>query len=170
MAAFEFFYLVCQVLIGSVSCKKEGPNKCLWKHLRFRSVKCVSWSGCWLFSYFKTNEGKIFIFIFFGTIGTILVTLKMEYHWSWCHWGMHTQPHKQHWYIWRDMIRWSLWFSFFYFCVFFVSKGNLFFPLDSTNLTLVLLNPDIPCLCKQCRSRSVGFWRSQLIWICTVCH
>ena len=38
------------------------------------------------------------------------------------------------------------------------------------SLTLVLLNPDIPCLCKQCRSRSVGFWRSQLIWICTVCH
>ena len=35
---------------------------------------------------------------------------------------------------------------------------------------LVLLNPDIPCLCKQCRSRSVGFFRSQLIWICTVCH
>ena len=24
-------------------------------------------------------------------------------------------------------------------------------------LTVVLLNPDIPCLCKQCRSRSVGF-------------
>ena len=23
---------------------------------------------------------------------------------------------------------------------------------------------------KQCRSRSIGFWRSQLIWICTVCH
>ena len=23
---------------------------------------------------------------------------------------------------------------------------------------------------KQCRSRSVGFWRSQLIWICTVYH
>ena len=33
-------------------------------------------------------------------------------------------------------------------------------------LTLVLLNPDIPCLCKQFRSRSVG----QLIWIYTVCH
>ena len=33
-------------------------------------------------------------------------------------------------------------------------------------LTLVLLNRDIPCFCKQCRSRSVGFWRSQLIWIC----
>ena len=40
----------------------------------------------------------------------------------------------------------------------------------SVLLTLVLLNPDIPCLCKQCRSRSVGFWRSQLIWICTVWH
>ena len=26
-------------------------------------------------------------------------------------------------------------------------------------LTLVLLNPDIPCLCKHCRSRSVGFFR-----------
>ena len=26
------------------------------------------------------------------------------------------------------------------------------------------------CLWKQCRSRSVGFWRSQLIWIYTVCH
>ena len=37
-------------------------------------------------------------------------------------------------------------------------------------LTLVLLNPDLSCLCKQCRSRSVGFSRSQLIWICTVCH
>ena len=37
-------------------------------------------------------------------------------------------------------------------------------------LILVLLNLDISCLCKQCRSRSVGFWRSQLIWICTVCH
>ena len=29
---------------------------------------------------------------------------------------------------------------------------------------------DMPCLSKQCRSRSVGFFRSQLIWICTVCH
>ena len=37
-------------------------------------------------------------------------------------------------------------------------------------LTLVLLNPDIPWLCKQCRSRSVGFFWTQLIWICTVCH
>ena len=35
-------------------------------------------------------------------------------------------------------------------------------------LILVLLNPDIPCLGKQCRSS--WLWRSQLIWICTVCH
>ena len=35
---------------------------------------------------------------------------------------------------------------------------------------LVLLILDIPCLCKQCRSRSVGFLRSQLFWICTVYH
>ena len=33
-------------------------------------------------------------------------------------------------------------------------------------LTLVLLNLDMPCLTKQCRSRPVGFWISQLIWIC----
>ena len=38
------------------------------------------------------------------------------------------------------------------------------------NLTFVLLSPDISCFCKQCRSRSDGFWRSQLTWICTVCH
>ena len=37
------------------------------------------------------------------------------------------------------------------------------------SLTLVLLTPDVP-YCKQCRFRSVGFFRSQLIWICTVYH
>ena len=37
-------------------------------------------------------------------------------------------------------------------------------------ITLVLLNPDISCLCKQWRFGSVGFWRSQLISIYTVCH
>ena len=36
-------------------------------------------------------------------------------------------------------------------------------------LTFVLLS-EMSCLCKQCRSRSVGFFRSQLIWICTVWH
>ena len=46
-----------------------------------------------------------------------------------------------------------------------------------TGLWLIMLsiNPslakhDMPCHSKQCRSRSVSFWRSQLIWICTVCH
>ena len=29
------------------------------------------------------------------------------------------------------------------------------------SLTLVLLNLDMPCLCKQCKSRSVGFFRCQ---------
>ena len=48
--------------------------------------------------------------------------------------------------------------------------GPLVFCIMDFGLTLVLLNPDMSCLCKQCRSRSVGFWRSQLIWICTVCH
>ena len=44
------------------------------------------------------------------------------------------------------------------------SRGSLnFFYYILSNITLVLLNPDIPCLCKQCRSRSVGFLRSQLI-------
>ena len=33
-----------------------------------------------------------------------------------------------------------------------------------------LAEHDMTCLSKQCRSGSVGFWRSQLIWICTVCH
>ena len=33
-----------------------------------------------------------------------------------------------------------------------------------------LADHDMPCLSKQCRSRSLGFFRSQLIWICTVCH
>ena len=33
-----------------------------------------------------------------------------------------------------------------------------------------LAEHDILCPRKQCRSRSVGFWRSQLIRICTVCH
>ena len=38
------------------------------------------------------------------------------------------------------------------------------------HLTLVMLNLDMSCLCKQCRSRLVDFFRSQLICICTVCH
>ena len=50
----------------------------------------------------------------------------------------------------------------FFMCVFYNCH------IINTCLTLVLPNPDISYLCKQCRSRSVGFWRSQLIWICTV--
>ena len=30
-------------------------------------------------------------------------------------------------------------------------------------LTLVLRSPDVLCLFKQCRSRSIGFWRNQLL-------
>ena len=37
-------------------------------------------------------------------------------------------------------------------------------------LSLVLLTQIYSAFAKQCRSRSVGFWRSRLIWICTVCH
>ena len=55
-------------------------------------------------------------------------------------------------------------------CAAFTLFGCLILSGVDTHLILVLLNPDIPCLCKQCRARSVGFWRSQLIWICTVCH
>ena len=50
----------------------------------------------------------------------------------------------------------------------FVTSKVVFVLYD---LTLVLVIPDMPCLCKQCRSRSVGFWRrNQLIWICTAFH
>ena len=84
--------------------------------------------------------------------------------------------------------RQQMWFFFFFFFFFLenralrfdlgrhlwvwekFSKSTSFVFLQIITLTLVLLNPDIPCLFKQCRSRSVGFWRSQLIWICTVCH
>ena len=36
------------------------------------------------------------------------------------------------------------------------------------NLTLVMINPDIPCLCKECRSDQLASFRSQLIWICSL--
>ena len=49
----------------------------------------------------------------------------------------------------------------------FAMFQNIIFVLNwnKSILTLVMLNLDMHCLCKQCRSRSVGFWRSQLIWI-----
>ena len=39
----------------------------------------------------------------------------------------------------------------------------LIFSQSDYKFTYIVLN------CKQCRSRSVGIFRSQLIWICTVC-
>ena len=45
-----------------------------------------------------------------------------------------------------------------------VSDGEIF------NIFNPSLAEHMPSLSKQCRSRSVGFWRSQLILICTVCH
>ena len=41
--------------------------------------------------------------------------------------------------------------------------------LLASGLDPSLVEHDMPFLSKQCRSRSVGFRRSQLIWICTVC-
>ena len=41
---------------------------------------------------------------------------------------------------------------------------------DKFNLNPALAEHDMHCLSKQCRSRSVGFFRSQLIWTFTVCH
>ena len=53
-------------------------------------------------------------------------------------------------------------------CAVRMKQDNVFYSVFQnlgTVLTLVLLNPDMPCLCKQCRFRS-----SQLIWNCTVSH
>ena len=49
--------------------------------------------------------------------------------------------------------------------IFRMKKAPYLLLCSSSWLTLVVLNPHIPWLCKQCRSR----W-SKLIWICTVCH
>ena len=72
-------------------------------------------------------------------------------------------------------IRWIIWI----FAVHIYPQIPLFSPLGSiisehwVMLKLVLLNQDMPCLCKQCRSRSVGFWTDLdlhclpfSIWIC----
>ena len=47
-----------------------------------------------------------------------------------------------------------------------VKRGDL----DYMVLNPCPAEPGYTLFCKQCRSRSVGFFRSQLIWICTVCH
>ena len=45
---------------------------------------------------------------------------------------------------------------------------SIHFCLDTTDLgpilTLVLLNPDMHCFCKQCWSRSVGFWSGSALF------
>ena len=38
-----------------------------------------------------------------------------------------------------------------------LQNSDKIFQVFPFTLTLVLLNPDITCLCKQCRSRSVGY-------------
>ena len=71
--------------------------------------------------------------------------------------------------------------GYFYYmiCGYIQTLSELQFVLQMTTpseycfVQLIRLNPslaehDKPCLSKQCRSRSVGFCRSQLIWICTV--
>ena len=77
--------------------------------------------------------------------------------------------------VWRDFeTHWGyLFFPMSSLFCFYLSIKTLCMPtyyVFMEKLTLVLLSPDILYICKQCRSRSVGFWRSQLIWICTVCH
>ena len=53
----------------------------------------------------------------------------------------------------------------------FSSKApELLFSCKTVKLLIVLLNQDIHCLYKQCRSWSFGFRRSQLIGICIFCH
>ena len=57
------------------------------------------------------------------------------------------------------------------YCILPYFLGVVYLNHNIMSLTLVMLNPNfIPCQCKQCRSRSVGFFRGQLIRICTVCY
>ena len=56
-----------------------------------------------------------------------------------------------------------------------IFRQSMIIRVHHTFLRRIIFNPslakhDIPCLNKQCRSISIGFFRSQLIWICTVCH
>ena len=62
--------------------------------------------------------------------------------------------------------------KYMYFTSFVTNIGHISFCIHIVRWgrNPSLAKHDMPCLSKQCRSRSVGFWRSQLIWICTVCH
>ena len=48
-------------------------------------------------------------------------------------------------------------FSMANLSVLLIQQGHLSVSGEKLYLTLVLLSPDIPCFCKHCRSRSVGF-------------
>ena len=49
--------------------------------------------------------------------------------------------------------------------IFWISLLVTYYYTEEPVLILVLLNPDIPCLCKQCRSRSVGFWPASALFV-----
>ena len=65
---------------------------------------------------------------------------------------MSTSTTSWSWYS-RFGLSWNLSSIIWYFTI----LSSYGFHILNTILTLVLLNPDIPCHCKQCRSRSVGF-------------
>ena len=50
----------------------------------------------------------------------------------------------------------------------FIEKKKALSRAMKLSLNHSLAEHDMPCFSKQCRSKSVGFCRSQLIWICTV--
>ena len=74
--------------------------------------------------------------------------------------------------IWQTQIRchWMLCLIRIYNLVQFKTHFEQVVKWTCSNFNSSLAEHDRPCLSKQCRSRSLGFWRSQLIWFCTVCH
>ena len=128
----------------------------------------------------------IFFFISFGIIETIRITLKIK-----CRLSRGAreciQSWKLHSCIWRGWIQPSL--RFLYFCMFIVSKGNLldfhlcistchaelikmprsFLTVSQSEYLIKIVAINLHTERQTVQIRSVGFWRSQLIWICTVC-
>ena len=54
--------------------------------------------------------------------------------------------------------------------IFFFLQENMFWVLTKSYFNPYPAVHDNPYPCKQCRSRSDGFWRSHLIRIYTICH
>ena len=59
-----------------------------------------------------------------------------------------------------------------YYLLYFSLKGMEYYLLyfsfkvyGINFLTLILLNLNMPCHCKQCRSRSVGFWSGSALFV-----